>query len=292
MTMTRQAAAIAGVWLIATAMLAAQQPPRFTARRDLVRVDALVTEHGRPVTGLAAADFEVRDNGVLQNVDILLSDETPINAILALDLSESVAGDRLEQLRQANHALVGALRKDDRTALVGFTHSVRLHAPLTTDRASVLGALRARGGFGGTALFDASYAGLMLGDTDQGRSLMIVFSDGVDTASWLTARAVHDAAQRTDTVAYAVSLAGPRRAFLRDLAAETGGSVFEATSASNLGATFVKVIEEFRHRYLVGYSPTDKNPVGWHRLDVRVKGRSGLSVKARPGYLLGTLRGN
>jgi VWFA-related protein len=290
--MSRQAAALVGVWIIALATLAAQQPPRFEARRDLVRVDALVTEHGRPLAGLTAADFEIRDNGVLQRVDLMLSDEAPINAILALDLSESVAGDRLEQLRQANHALVGALRPDDRTALVGFTHAVRLRAPLTTDRAGVLGALHAPGGFGGTALFDASYTGLVLGDTDQGRSLMIVFSDGVDTASWLTAEAVHDAAQRTDTVAYAVSLPGSRRTFLRDLAAETGGSVFEATSAGNLGATFVKVIDEFRHRYLLGYSPTDKNRVGWHRLDVRVKSRGGVSVKARPGYLLGTLKGN
>jgi VWFA-related protein len=279
--------------VIALAALEARQAPRFAARRDVVRVDALVTDHGRLVPGLAAGDFEVRDNGVLQSVDFVLSDETPINAILALDLSESVAGDRLEQLRQANHALVGALRTDDRTALVGFTHAVRLHAPLTADRASVLGALHARGGFGGTALFDASYAGLMLGDTDQGRSLMIVFSDGVDTSSWLTAAAVHDAAQRAaGTVAYAVSLPGSRRTFLRDLAAETGGSVFEVASAKDLGATFVKVIEEFRHRYVLGYSPTDKNRAGWHRLDVRVKGRGGVSVKSRPGYLLGTLKGN
>jgi VWFA-related protein len=290
--MSRHAAAIAGGWMIALAVVAAQQPPRFKARRDIVRVDALVTEHGWPVAGLAAADFEVRDNGVIQNVDFVLSDETPINAILALDLSESVAGDRLEQLRQANHALVGALRTDDRTALIGFTHAVRLRAPLTTDRASVLGALQAPGGFGGTALFDASYSGLVLGDTDQGRSLMIVFSDGVDTASWLTADAVHDAAQRAGMVAYAVTLPGSRPEFLRDLASETGGSVFEAASGAKLGTTFVKVIDEFRHRYVLAYSPTEKDRAGWHRVQVRVKSRGGISVKTRPGYQLGTLRGN
>lgn len=279
--------AIVGI-IAAVAAPSAQQTAKFVARREVVRVDALVTDHGKPVTGLSPEDFDVRDNGVLQKVDLALADETPINAILALDLSQSVAGDRLEQLRQANRSIVGVLKPDDKAALIGFSHAVRLHAPLGTDRSGLLGALDQPAGEGGTALFDAAYTGVILGQTDTGRSLVIIFSDGVDTSSWLTAEAAHDAAQRAGTVVYAVTTAGAKTDFLKDLVNETGGSVVEVQSTRNLGAVFLRVLEEFRHRYLLSYSPSDVPPGGWHRLEVRVRNRSGLTIKARPGYLIGT----
>jgi Ca-activated chloride channel family protein len=272
----------------AVAVPAGQQTPRFVSRRDVIRVDALVTDHGKPVTGLTPQDFEVRDNGVLQTIDLALADETPINAILALDLSESVAGDRLQQLRQANRSIVDVLKPDDRAALIGFSHAVRLHAPLGLDRSGLLSALNQPGGEGGTALFDAAYTGVVLGPTDAGRSLVIIFSDGVDTSSWLTSDAVHDAAERAGTVVYAVATAGAKTTFLKDLATETGGSVIEIQSTKDLGAVFLRVLEEFRHRYLLSYSPKDVTPGGWHRLEVRVRNRNGLTIKARPGYLTGT----
>ena len=113
---------------------------------------------------------------------------------------------------------------------------------------------------------------MMLGESDVGRALLIVFSDGVDTSSWLTADAVLDTAKRSDVVVYAVS---PRSRlkpeFLRDLTSFTGGRLFEIEKTANLGATFVGILEEFRHRYLVSYTPRGVAKDGWHRLDVRVR---------------------
>jgi VWFA-related protein len=279
---------VVAVSTLALAWQTPQQTPTFRARREIVRVDVLVTDHGKPVTGLRPEDFEVRDNGVPQTVELALADETPVNAILALDMSDSVAGERLNQLRDAGRSLIGALKGDDRAALIGFSHIVRLRAGLTADLPSVARALAETGGGGGTALHDAGYAGVVMGETDEGRSLVIVFSDGVDTSSWLTAAAVHDAARRADTVVYGVAVTGSVSAFLKDLTAETGGSVIEVQSTKNLDAVFLRVLAEFRQRYLVSYSLKDVPKGGWHRLDVRVRNRRDFVVKARPGYLTGT----
>jgi VWFA-related protein len=114
---------------------------------------------------------------------------------------------------------------------------------------------------------------------------MIVFSDGLDTSSWLTSDLVLDAARRSDVVAYAVTTRGaPKTSFLPDFSELTGGRLFEAESMQDLGKAFLGILNEFRQRYLVSYSPRGVPKQGWHRLEVRVKTRS-ATVKARPGYL-------
>jgi len=93
-----------------------------------------------------------------------------------------------------------------------------------------------------------------------------------------------DTAKRSNAVVYAVVAGGsPRVPFLRELSELSGGSFYDAGATTNLSATFVRILDEFRQRYLVSYSPSGVTATGWHRLDVRVK-RKGLAVKARPGY--------
>jgi VWFA-related protein len=142
-------------------------------------------------------------------------------------------------------------------------------------------------GAGHTSLVDGAYAGLTIGESDAGRALLIVFSDGLDTMSWLSPAAVLETAKRSNVVVYGVSVGRSRAAFLRDLTSLSGGRLFEMEKTTNLGAAFMSILEEFRHRYLVGYTPRGVSKDGWHRLDVRVKGKK-ASVKARPGYLAGS----
>src|SRR4029078_11202250 len=78
-------------------------------------------------------------------------------------------------------------------------------AGLTKDVAPVRRAIDQAAGSGDTALIDGTYAAITLGESEAGRSLVIVFSDAVDTSSWLTSEAVLDAARRSDAVVYAVS---------------------------------------------------------------------------------------
>jgi VWFA-related protein len=268
--------------VVGSASMSAQQPPRFASGVEAVRVDVLVTDRGAPVTGLRARDFEVRDDGVLQDVALVGYEEIQLNVVLVLDLSGSVQGERLEQLRRASRALVARLEPEDRAAVLGFSHAVLLGSTLTTDHASLLTVLDSAKAAGDTALVDAVYSGMIVGEQEPGRVLVMVFSDGLDVSSWLTPSRVVDVANRSDAVVYAVSAQTDRPPFLEQVTAQTGGRLLRV-EARDLGSTFVRILNEFRERYVLTYTPRGVSRAGWHTLDVRVKGRR-LTVKARRGY--------
>ena len=275
------AAATIAVTTIATG---SAQTPSFSSTIESVRVDVLVTQNGKPVRGLRPGDFEVRDSGVLQAVDLVSDEEIPLNVVMALDMSASLTAKRLDYLRSAGRTLLDGLRKADQAALVTFSHLVSQSSPLTSDFSRVREALEQASASGQTNLIDAAFTAMMLGESDVGRSLVIVFSDGVDSTSWLDPDAVLDTAKRSDVVLYSAQVGTGRSSFLKDLSEATGGRSIEIESAKDLRGTFHSILEEFRQRYLISYSPNGVTPGGWHRLDVRVKGRN-LTVRARPGYL-------
>lgn len=250
----------------------------------MVHVDVLVKRQGEFVRGLAAGDFEVFDNGVRQQVNTLDVGGLPLNVVLALDVSTSVLGERLAHLQRAGRALLDRLGDGDRVALLAFCDEPTLEAPLTADRASVRRALAALKAGGGTALLDAMYSAIVLGESDVGRSVVVAFTDGADTSSFLTGKAVENVARRTDVVVYAVS-SGQRKGNLASTIARlTGGRSLELGARDDLSRAFVQLLDEFRQRYLLGYSPAGVQPGGWHEIQVKVR-RPGVSVTARSGYL-------
>ena len=285
--MRRLVAAALACALSAIVPAAQGQLPTFSSRVEAVRVDVLVTDGGTPVRGLRVADFEVLDNGVRQTVDFVSAEQLPLNVVFTFDLSGSIVGERLGNLREASHAALGGLKKGDQAALVNFNDAVLVGPGLTGDTGLVKAAIDRAEPTGNTSLVDASFAGLMLSEADVGRGLVIVFSDGVDTASWLGPKAVLDVAKRSDAVVYAVSAGLNSRAeFLGDLTEQTGGRLFTIESTRGLSEVFLEVLNEFRQRYLLSYSPAGVSQEGWHQLTVRVKGRN-ATVRARPGYLAG-----
>jgi VWFA-related protein len=254
---------------------------------DAVRVDVLVTDHGQLVRGLRAVDFDVLDNGVRQQVDLVTFERLPLNVVLALDMSDSVAGDRLDHLRAGGLAVLDQLAPADEAALVTFSHEVALRSPLTANRGTVRAALQLSAARGQTALVDAAHTGIVLAEAGAGRPLLILFSDGFDTASWLSEDAVLDTARRTDVVAYCVTTREQQQAsFTEELAEITGGSRIELESTRDLSGTFVRILDEFRQRYLLSFTPRGVSKEGWHQLEVRVKGRR-FTVRARRGYIAG-----
>jgi Ca-activated chloride channel family protein len=285
--MTRRMTVCAAIAMALSGLGVTSQNPAFTTKIEAVRVDALVTDHNQPVRGLGPPDFEILDNGVPQQVDLVSSEQMPVNLILTLDMSDSVAGERLDNLRDAGKAAIAPLGAADQTALVTFSDAVSLGAPLTHDAAAVRGALDEAVGAGQTSLVDGVFAAMMVGESDVGRALLIVFSDGLDTSSFLTADAVLDSARRSDIVAYAVAVQSRTKLdFLRALTSLTGGRLMELEKTSDLASAFRVIVDEFRQRYLVSYRPRGVAKEGWHRLEVRVK-RRGVTVKARPGYFAG-----
>jgi Ca-activated chloride channel homolog len=279
------------------------QAPTFSTRTEAVRIDVLVSENGRPVLGLQPGDFEVRDNRVLQRVDLVSFDQVPLTVVFAFDVSESVRGQRLLDLRAAARSALDALRPEDEAALVTFSAAVARPCDATLEHQCIAAALVRVAPGGGTALVDAVYAGMKVGARETSRVLMIVFSDGLDVSSWLTPEAVIQAARRADVVAYAVTVGqqsnsfprGPdyERAlsrvldserFLKQMADVTGGKVLELESTRNLDTVLSSILGEFRQRYLIGYVPRNVSRDGWHDLQVSVRGRQGATVRARSGY--------
>jgi VWFA-related protein len=288
-------------------VLAQAQPPRFRSGVDLVTVDVLVADGTRAVTGLTADDFEVRDSGVMQTIDSVTVDTVPVSMLLALDTSNSVEGLTLTHLRDAADAAVNALAKDDRVAILTFADAVTLRAPWGTPSAATHDAIARSTAGGSTSLYDAVYMALTLRDDRPGRRpLVVLFSDGGDTSSWLPPRAVLERARRSDAVVYLVALRQPRldtRLEYRsgvelwngdggfppatppvvELAAITGGRTVIADRPERLRDAFAAAVTQFRSRYLITYRPQGVDATGWHPIEVRLKA-SRATVTARRGY--------
>lgn len=258
----------------------------FTSRVDAVRVDVLVTADGQPVKGLRAADFDIRDNGVRQRVDLVSFEEIPLNVVLALDMSGSVTQEGLEHLTRAGHAILEGLEKDDRAALITFSHVVVQRSGLSNDFARLRAGLASTRPLGGTSLIDASQAAMIVAESTNSRGLVVLFSDGVDTSSWLSRDLVLSTARRSEAVVYSVAVGRTHDDFLDTLTELTGGRLLRAETTNTVRSLFLQVLHEFRHRYVVSYSPRGVERGGWHRLQVRVNRRNAL-VRARPGYVAG-----
>ncbi len=297
--MRRMGVAACAIALAAAAAFG-QQTPVFRVSVERVRLDALVTAGGRPLGGLTAADFEVLDNGVAQRVEVATT-AGDVTVALVLDTSGSVEGTRLNQLVAASQTVVGLLNPGDTVSLITFSHQLALSAWSIREPAAVRGALDSTRASGGTAMWDALFAGLSFAASDSERSLVLLFTDGIDNASWLTEKLVIESLKRTDSVVYAVNpvidlrqdLQADRaqytqseegRMLLWRVAEQTGGSVLEADWSEKLSQQFASILKEFRSRYLLLYEPTGVGrDDGWHRVEVRVKGKR-AKVQVRPGY--------
>jgi Ca-activated chloride channel homolog len=288
--------------------LAALTPPaQFRASVDVVRIEALALERGRPIGGITAADFHVTDNGATQAITVRPLGTEGVDVVVALDTSGSVEGERLEHLQAGTRALVAQLTARDRATLVVFNHALLLDPADAVPGilGARIGALTAQGR---TSLVDAVTTALVWSAGRERPTLAIVFSDGLDTASWTRLDQALTLAKSTDVVVDAVvagemvSLArlAPALAdaqvglpgrqqptaserFLHELTGLTGGRVRDGDAGDRLAGAFREALEHFRARYEITYTPTGTQP-GWHEIDVKVVGRRGTSVQARKGY--------
>ena len=268
---------------------AAQQGTRFVAVARGVVLDVLVTDRNRPVSGLRVEDFEVRDNGVRQAIESIEISNAPLNAVLVLDTSASTAGGLLTSLTAGTRPFLAGLVREDRVGFVAFSHAVRTRSLAqvgTQANASLDQAIPA----GGSALRDAIYAALTLVRGVAGRPVLVVYTDGRDTASWLSEAELTDELTRSDAVVYFVVPGGAeRRSILSEMSSATGGRIVPLTNPASLAHEIQQIIHEFRSRYLITFVPRGVEPSGVHRLDVRVKPQ-GLQVIARNSYSLASAR--
>jgi len=305
--MTPRAIALAAV--LAASQSGAQTPPTivFSSAVEAVFVDVFVTRDGQPLAGLAAGQFELKDNGVRQNVELLSAETKPLRAVLVFDTSSSMTSDRMEMLRAAGRAFLDGLRPADEVALVTFGEEILWSATPTADKKLVRNALQQLRSRGTTAAFDALYAGIALSDHDR-RPLIVLFTDGVDNSSWLDQAQMLKLAERSNALVHVVCWMPAAQApfnqrmpafqrvqptpvpvetdqelVWRPVAEVTGGRFWSPESPEELRKAFAAIADAMGHRYVLRYEPTGVKREGWHRIEIRLRGPKG-KVEARRGY--------
>jgi len=254
---------------------------------NLVMVDATVkSKAGQIMDDLKREDFQLREDGVEQNVQIFSRDELPLNVALVLDLSDSI-GPFLGPLRDAANTALSSLKAEDEVALFTFSTEAELRVPFTRDKSEVAKQINAFKVGGATNINDGIFvpAKYLLSAPPKGRRVIILISD--DVATYSGGEGTHDIVTEliaSDAVLYNLKIPGynPPGTLLhatlekglvniRKVMEQTGGEVFDVQDVAHLDTVFSALIRRIKTRYTLGYytkaSAAEGKP---HKLDVHL----------------------
>lgn len=286
----------AALLLAGTAVLAAsgQDQPIFKSAVRTVPIYATVIDGGgRLVPDLERADFSILDNGKPADVTLFSNDSQPFSAVIMLDTSASMTAN-LKLLNRAAEQFLLRLLPVDRAQVGAFNDKIQLSGTFTNNRDELIGALNDLYFGNPTRLNDGIAAGLDALKGLDGRRVVLVFTDGEDTASRTGFKTVLEQARDEEVMVYSIGLESeyfngqrvvksrPSRD-LRKISDETGGGYFELLKTADLAPTFTRVAQELRSQYLIGFAPATLDGKV-HKLEVKVN-RPGMTVRARKSYL-------
>jgi VWFA-related protein len=296
----------------------------FRSGVDGVTVVVSVHRGRQPVAGLTSADFELRDNGVPQQISSISAEQVPLDLTLLLDLSSSVDGPQLARLKTAVIDTASLLLPDDRIRLVAISQVLReVFSLRPRGSAMQLDGLAAEGA---TSLYDGIAATMMRPSDPGRRQLIVAFTDGRDSTSIIDEKTVKEIARRTDAVVDIVMPVGgvdedavSRRLAQRgggtadtlmgganvvagrstmvpdgndaipktlaDLVAPTGGQVIPLAPEDSISGVFKAMLDDFRASYVLRYVAKGVSDEGWHEIGVTLKKRGRYDIRARRGYM-------
>ena len=266
-----------------------QEPPQNVIRVNvnLVLVDATVkNKAGQIMDDLKQENFELREDGTPQKIEIFSRDELPLDVALALDLSDSI-GPFLVPLRQAANIALSALKPEDQVALFTFSTEAQMRVPFTHDKSQIADMI---GGFqtgGATNINDAIFlpAQYLLNAPQKDRRVIILISDDVGTsAGGQGTRDIITEAIASDAVVYNLKIPGynppetrmaaamiPGLVDIRKVVEQTGGEVFNVPDVAHLDEGFRALIQRIKTRYTLGYYTNATAALGKpHKIDVRL----------------------
>ena len=164
-------------------------------------VPVIVTHGGQFVRGLKQQDFEIVEDGVKQPIASLVSEDAPLDLVLAIDVSGSME-HALDEVKAAVKQLLSKLRPGDAATLVGFNDTMFIAAEREKDRQAREEAVDLLTSWGGTALYDATVRALDLVSREWGRKGIVIFSDGDDRNSLTTRETATARVQASDAMLY------------------------------------------------------------------------------------------
>ena len=257
-------------------------------RTDAVLVPVIVTDNGEFVRGLTQKDFEVFEDGVAQPISSMVSEDAPLDLVLAIDISGSME-HALGDVKAAVKQLMSKLRPGDAATLVGFNDTMFVAAEREKDQRAREEAVELLTSWGGTALYDATVRALDLVSREWGRKGVVIFSDGDDRHSLTQRETAMARVQASDAMLYTVGFGAgatvPRlRSSLQTYARATGGRPFFPRETKELDRVFDEIVAELANQYVLSYASTNlKQDSKWR--DIRVQVRKGkYDIRARRGY--------
>ena len=284
-----------------------RQAPSFKAGVELVSLNVTVSDSGgRYVTDLQQEDFQVFEDGVLQEVTFFNKTNLPIALAMLLDTSASME-TRLPIAQEAAIGFARKLRPQDLGEVIDFDSRVLILQTFTSKANELEQAIRKTSAGGSTSMYNAIYIALkdlkkvVATNVDEiRRQAIVVLSDGEDTSSLLPFEEVLDLAKRSETAIYAIGLRSNEAAtssnkgfkeaefVLRQLSQETGGRAFFPTQVSELASIYGQISDELSSQYTVGYTSRNaKRDGAWRRVVVRVTRPNAVS-RTKQGYFAPT----
>ena len=249
--------------------------------------------NNRLVTDLTREDFEILDNGRPQELTIFDNEVRPITVVVMLDTSISMT-HRLDDLYAGAEQFLLRLLPHDTATVGAFSDRIEFASGFTSDRQSLISALK-RLDFGNeTHLYDAVHASLDRLEKPEGRKVILLFTDGADFGSRQSSGRALERARDREVMIYGIGLEteffngqsvvrSRPDSILNRYANETGGGYFDLKRNADLNASFTRIAQELRSQYLLGFSPASLDGKV-HRLEVRMK-RPGLKARSRRSYV-------
>jgi Ca-activated chloride channel family protein len=256
----------------------------------------VVDKKGVPATDLGRDDFEIREDGQVQDIKLFargdqVESAPELHLGLLFDTSSSME-ESISFSRSAAIKFLNAVLEAKDVTLVDFDTEVRVVRYGQQDFARLVERIRRRRPAGNTALYDALGVYLDGAATEGGRRILVLYTDGGDTSSSMSFSEAQTLLRASDITLYAVgflshlsqSVQMDQRLKIRQLAEVTGGLAFFPSVIKELDATYDKVLAEIRAQYTIGYLSTNTRTDGtWRKVEIRVK-RPGLKVRTRQGY--------
>jgi VWFA-related protein len=302
------------VLLLANSQLSGQEPspaqvrpaPQATFKSGVEVVTVSVSvrdDEGKVVQNLTRSDFEVIDSGFKKPIRDFFVGDSPVSLAILLDISGSMAvGGNIDRAREAVAVATMNLRSDtDEGALFTFDSELRQVVGFTTDTRRIHNVSLKGKPWGQTSLYDAvGHAARAVANRSNKHRALLVISDGVDTASRMSAAEVSGIASSIDVPVYLLRVVNPldhpggefevietdgrtaQAATLADLARWTGGDIRVSSVPAHTSMAIQDLFTELRHQYLITFEPGARP--GWHPLEIRTRKKS-LVVHARGGYM-------
>ncbi|MEQ1759113.1 MAG: VWA domain-containing protein [Vicinamibacterales bacterium] len=302
MVAAAQSGIVTLAFVAALGAYAVGQEPTFRAEIDLASFGVTITDRaGIYLTDLTRDDFEVLEDGVPQAVRYFARGEASVGAFapeLHLGLLFDTSGSMVDDIGLARTAAVRFLNTFQEArdmALVDFASEVRIARYGQNDFPRMVERIRTRRPSGETAMYDALGVYLDQASDDEGRTILVLYTDGGDTRSSISFKDVMTLVQASDVTIYVIGLLDhqstrnrlEQRTRLTQLATASGGEAFFPSGMRDVERAYDKVVSQIRAQYSLAFASTNTKRDGtWRKVEIRVKrpGLRGVRVQTRQGY--------